>query len=52
MARNLDLEFQDDDEEDWANSVLPQDTTLYINIKNLLERKWVSNIADRTLEVY
>ena len=50
LAQHLELDFEEPDE-DWAPTTRPE-ISVYVNVENLLARKWVSKIASSLLEIY
>jgi len=50
LAQHLELNFEEPDE-DWAPTTRPE-ISVYVNVENLLARKWVSKIASSLLEIY
>lgn len=51
LAKHLDLDFEEDFNSDWVPVTRPE-IIVYVNVENLLSRKWISNIATSLLEIY
>jgi len=53
LAKHLDLELEVDFDEDFGpgTPTYPK-TIVYVNVENLLIRKWISKITSSLLEIY